>query len=104
MKSYYYNIILIYNETYHVNKGVIVSISNTASIITLALPKSDNNNNNIVADDLQMYTSLPISCDSNSIQLFIFSYLTELTDWFSHNSLSLNMTKTDTIILSRPTP
>ena len=26
--------------------GVIVSISNTASIITLALPKSDNNNNN----------------------------------------------------------
>ena len=24
--------------------GVIVSISNTASIITLALPKSDNNN------------------------------------------------------------
>ena len=28
------------------NVGVIVSISNTASIITLALPKSDNNNNN----------------------------------------------------------
>ena len=26
--------------------GVIVSISNTASIINLALPKSDNNNNN----------------------------------------------------------
>ena len=26
--------------------GVIVSISNTASIITLALPKSNNNNNN----------------------------------------------------------
>ena len=25
--------------------GVIVSISNTASIITLALPKSDNNDN-----------------------------------------------------------
>ena len=25
---------------------VIVSISNTASMITLALPKSDNNNNN----------------------------------------------------------
>ena len=37
---------LIYNETYHVNKGVIVSISNTASIITLELLKSDNNNNN----------------------------------------------------------
>ena len=27
--------------------GVIVSINNTASIITLALPTSDNNNNNI---------------------------------------------------------
>ena len=27
----------------------------------------------------------------------------ELTDWFSHNSLSLNITKTDTIIISRPT-
>ena len=36
---------LIYNETYHVNKGVIVSISNTASIIILTLPTSDNNNN-----------------------------------------------------------
>ena len=56
-----------------------------------------------------MYTSFPISCDSNivylysSIQLSIFNCLKELTDWFSHNSLSLNMTKTDTIILSRPT-
>ena len=27
---------------YYVNKGVIVSIRKTASIITLALPKSDN--------------------------------------------------------------
>ena len=36
-------IIIIYNETYHVNKGVIISISNITSIITLALPKSDNN-------------------------------------------------------------
>ena len=55
----------------------------------------------LFADDLQMYTSFPISCDSNSIQLSIFNCLTELTDWFSHNSLSLNMNKTDTIILSR---
>ena len=44
--NYYLFITSIYNETYHVNKGVIVSISNTASTITLALPKSDNNNNN----------------------------------------------------------
>ena len=57
----------------------------------------------LFADDLQIYTSFPISCDSNSIQLSIFNCLTELTDWFSHNSLSLNMTKTDTIIISRPT-
>ena len=57
----------------------------------------------LFADDLQTYTSFPISCDSNSIQLSIFNCLTELTDWFSHNSLSHNMTKTDTIILSRPT-
>ena len=38
-------LLFLFNETYHVNKGVIVSISNTASIITLSLPKSDNNNN-----------------------------------------------------------
>ena len=57
----------------------------------------------LFADDLQIYTSFPISCDSNSIQLSIFNCLTELTDWFSHNSLSLNMTKTDTIIISRLT-
>ena len=57
----------------------------------------------LFADDLQIYTSFPISCDSNTIQLSIFDCLTELTDWFSQNSLSLNMTKTDTIIISRPT-
>ena len=57
----------------------------------------------LFADDLQMYTSFQISCESNSIQLSIFNCLTELTDWFSHNSISLNMTKTDTIIISRPT-
>ena len=39
-------VIEYYVIEYHVNKGVIVSISNTASIITLELPKSDNNNNN----------------------------------------------------------
>ena len=44
--NYYLFITIIYNETYHDNKGVIVSISNIASTITLALPKSDNNNNN----------------------------------------------------------
>ena len=57
----------------------------------------------LFTDDLQMNTYFPISCDSNSIQLSIFNYLTEFTDWLSHNSLSLKMTKTDTIIFSRPT-
>ena len=61
-------------------------------------------NYHLFADDLQIYTSFPISCDSNSIQLSIFNCLTEFTDWFSNNSLSLNMTTTDTIIISRPTP
>ena len=32
----------------------------------------------------------------------MFNCITDLTEWFSHNSLSLNMTKTDTIIFSRP--
>ena len=57
----------------------------------------------LFAYDLQMYTSFPMSCDSNSIQLSIFNCLTELTEWFSHNSLSLNMTKTDTIIIDNRT-
>ena len=32
----------------------------------------------------------------------MFNYITAFTEWFSHNSLSLNITKTDTIILPRP--
>ena len=34
----------------------------------------------------------------------MFKCITDLTEWFSHNSLSLNMTTTDipTIIFSRP--
>ena len=31
----------------------------------------------------------------------MFNCITDLNEWFSHNSLSLNMTKTDTIIFSR---
>ena len=38
--------------------GVIVSISNTASIITLALPKSDNNNN------IYLYIQINITSES----------------------------------------
>ena len=32
----------------------------------------------------------------------MFNCITDLTERFSHNSLSLNMTKTDTIIFYRP--
>ena len=60
----------------------------------------------LYADDLQIYTSFPSSSDSDLIQMYIFNYIfkpiTDLTEWFSHNSHSLNMTKTDTIIFSRP--
>ena len=52
--NYYLFITIIYNETYHVNKGAIDSISNIASTITLALPKSDNNKNN----NIYLYTYL----------------------------------------------
>ena len=33
------------NEHYNIYKGVIVTMRNITSIVTLALPKSDNNNN-----------------------------------------------------------
>ena len=47
IKHYYLFIMLIYNETYYINKWVIVLIRNTGSIITLSLPKTYNNNNNL---------------------------------------------------------
>ena len=43
---------LKFHDYYHVNKGVIVSISNTASIINLELPKSENYNNNNICINL----------------------------------------------------
>ena len=56
----------------------------------------------LYADDLQIYTSFPPSSDPESIQLSIYNCITELTKWFANNSLSINISKTDTIILSRP--
>ena len=35
------------------------------------------------------------------IRISMFNCITDLTHWFSHNSNSLNMTKTSTIIFSR---
>ena len=54
----------------------------------------------LYADDLQIYTSFP--SDSDLIQMSMFNCITDFTEWLSHDSLSLNMTKTDTIIFSRP--
>ena len=39
--------------------------------------------------------------DYDMIQMSMFNCITDLTEWFSHNSLSLNMTKTYIIIFSR---
>ena len=36
------------------------------------------------------------------ITMSMFNCITDLTYWFSHNSISLNMTKTNTIIFSKP--
>ena len=46
--------------------------------------------------------SFPSSSDSDLIQMYMFNCITDLTEWFSHNSISLNITKTDTIIFFRP--
>ena len=49
-----------------------------------------------------IYTLFPSSSDSDMIQMTMFNCITDLTEWFSHNLLSLQMTKTGTIIFSRP--
>ena len=36
------------------------------------------------------------------IKMSKFNFITDLTEWYSYNPISLNMTKTDTIIFSRP--
>ena len=54
------------------------------------------------ADDLHIYTSFPSSSDSDMIQMSMFNCITDLTEWLSHNSVSLNMTKTNTIIFRDP--
>ena len=51
---------------------------------------------------ISKYTHPSFSSDPESIQLSIYNCITELTKWFSNNSLSLNISKTYTIILFRP--
>ena len=55
----------------------------------------------LFADDLQIYTFFPPGSDIDIIQLSIANCINDLISWFSCNSLSLNITKTDSIILSR---
>ena len=54
----------------------------------------------LYADDIQIYTSFPPSIDPESIQLSIYNCISELTKWYANKSRSLNISKTDTIILS----
>ena len=49
----------------------------------------------------QIYTPFDSFSDSDMIQMPMFNCITDVTEWFYNNSLSLNMTITDTIILSR---
>ena len=56
----------------------------------------------LYVNDLQIYASFPSSSNSALIQMSMFNCITDITEWLSHNSLSLNMTKTYTIILYRP--
>ena len=54
----------------------------------------------IFADKLKRYTLFLSSSDIEIIQLSIAKCINDLISWFSCNSLSLNITKTDSIILS----
>ena len=60
--------------------------------------KYPNINYHIYADDLQIYP-FSSSSDSGLIQISMFNCIIDLTYWFSHNSISLNITKTNRIKL-----
>ena len=67
--------------------------------INLIFFKYPNIRYHLFADDLQIYTFFPPDIDI--IHLSISNCINDLIYWFSCNSLSLNITKTDIIILSR---
>ena len=69
--------------------------------INLIFKKYPNIRYHLFADDLQIYTFFPPGSDIDIIQLSIANCIKDLISWFSCNSLSLNITKTDSIILSR---
>ena len=64
--------------------------------------KYPNIHYHLYADYLQIYTSFSSSSYSDLIKMSMFNCIIDLTEWLSHISLSLNMTKTDTVIFSRP--
>ena len=55
----------------------------------------------LFSDDLQIYIFFPHGSDIDIILLSIANCINDLISWFSCNSLSLNITKTDSIILYR---
>ena len=46
--------------------------------------------------------SFPSYSDSDLIYIFMFNCTTDIIEWYSRNSISLNITKTNNIIFSRP--
>ena len=55
----------------------------------------------LFADNLQIYTFFPPGSDIDIIQPSLVNCINDLISWFSCNSLSINITKTDSIILAR---
>ena len=68
--------------------------------------KYHNINYHLYDDDLQIYSHIIIIVIQIYYdQIYMFNCITDLTNWFSHNSISYNMTKTilsysqDTVLL-----
>ena len=55
----------------------------------------------VIISLLMTYTFFPPGYDIDIIQISIANYINDLISWFSCNSISLHITKTDSIILSR---
>ena len=55
----------------------------------------------LYADDLQLYTSFPQSTDHAIIQSNIKNCITDIQNWLTSNSLSLNISKADFILFSK---
>ena len=69
--------------------------------INLILKKYPYIRYHLFAEDLQIDTFFPPGSDIDIIQLSIANCINDFISWFSCNSLSLNITKTYSIIFSR---